>query len=446
MIFRLFVIVLIFISQPGWSVGDYYFYDHIYVPHVRSVKFHVQGLFASYPILELNSSGKLTLTFDDLEGGGKYYMYRILHCNSNWEPSELEYYEYIDGYEEEEIRDYAYSVNTLTDYTNYWLTLPNENTNWTKSGNYLLIIYEDNANQTVVITRRFMVVESRVAVIADVVRTADVSKQNTHQEIDFEVDVENLGVTNPKTEISATILQNGRWDNAIQGLPSRYERRERLIYDYQDQIIFPAGKDFRFADLRSVKYRSYNVREIQQYDNVISVLMEKQKPRVYSNFFEQEDLNGQFIIQSSDNFERGERRTYQEVEFADSTYILEIVESVSNQDQTEADYLEVTFSLEMPESHPVVYMFGAITDWQLDGQYRMEYDNRIDAYIGTFLLKQGYYDYYFVTDDGTGHADLWTIEGSWYESDNNYTILIYFRPFGGRYEQLVAAHTIEGGY
>ncbi len=154
-------------------------------------------------------------------------------------------------------------MNTLVPFTHYTLTLPNDDFDITKSGNYILVVYtRDEAHP--VLTRRFMVVDSRANVHATVTRPADVTKLNTNQEIDFEVSVQYLHVRDPKNDIYAVVLQNGRWDNAITGIRSRYERGYTLDFDYQDKITFGAGLDFRNLDIRSTTYRSRDVFEIRR--------------------------------------------------------------------------------------------------------------------------------------------------------------------------------------
>jgi len=79
------------------------FSDHIYVSFIKSVKFHHRGLVTSMPIVDLYSSGILNLSFDDLEGGSKTYNYEIIYCDRNWNPSDLNTTEYLDGFNGEDI-------------------------------------------------------------------------------------------------------------------------------------------------------------------------------------------------------------------------------------------------------------------------------------------------------------------------------------------------------
>ena len=156
--------------------------DHVYVDYIRSVKLHIPGIVVSQPIVNLGS-GSLTFSFDDMEGDIKDYVYSVVHCNADWTPSELTEMEYMDGFNEERIQYTEYSINTLTDFTHYRVSMPNEDFRFTKSGNYLLKVYDDEDKKFLVVTRRFMVVDSRFLVRAQTVPTSMVKKSRTHQEL-----------------------------------------------------------------------------------------------------------------------------------------------------------------------------------------------------------------------------------------------------------------------
>jgi hypothetical protein len=395
---------------------DIQFRDHIYLDNIYSVSFHLQGLFTSYPIFELGSPGVLEFSFDDLEGGAKYYSYTVIHCNADWQPSELEYNEYVYGYEEEEIRNYEYSINTTVNYTHYHQSIPNQDFEFLKSGNYLLVIFENEGNQRVAITRRFMVVEPMLAAIPQMVKPADVSKLKTHQEIDFNLNIQDLRVRNPREEISAFVLQNGRWDSSIGPIRSRFERGDFLTFDYQDKICFPAGKNFRNIDLRSTRFRSEHVFAIERYQDAIVAVADKETPRIYKNYLTDLDVNGGFIVKSTDD----------------------------RDSNLEGEYIQLRLTLQVNQIFGSdVYVFGAVSDWELTDRFRMQYDDRLEAYTLDVLLKQGFYDYIYVLESQDGLPDEQSLEGDWYEAHNNYTILVYYRPFGERYDRLVCAHTIE---
>ncbi len=398
-------------------------YDYVYKDNIKSVLFHIDGLFTSYPIIDLGGDSRLILSFDDLDADVKNYTYAIVHYDNNWQPSNLSEMEYIEGFSEDRIEQFQFSFKTITPYTHYRLALPNRQMNITKSGNYLLKVYEDEGEKQLVITRRFVVTEPLVRIIPQMVRPNNVSKMRTHQEIDFIVDAGQFNIRNPQQEIRAVVLQNGRWDNAITSLPPFFIRGNQLVFDYQDRIIFPGGKEFRFLDLRSLRFRNQNIAEIQQGNPFFEVTLKKDEKRAEQPFLNRRDLNGLFVIESLDQPDH----------------------SLSS------NYAQVLFTLYSPEplyDHEI-YLFGKISDWRLDDRYRMVYNNRVNGYVGKVLLKQGYYDYaYAVTLANTKNkiANLSEIEGDWQETENQYTILIYYRPFGERYDRVIGAATFTSNF
>ena len=401
---------------------DLVFEDYVYVDHIRSVKLHLAGLFLSYPIVDLNSSTPLSLRFDDLSGDVVNYTYTIIHCDADWEPSQLSEMEYLDGFAGEPIRDYRFSFKTIENFTHYFLQLPNRDMRWTKSGNYLLVVYEDEGSRRPVITRRFMVVDPVVKIAPRLVRPARVGKTDTHQEIDFTVDHEELDIRTPLTEVRAAVLQNGRWDNAILDLPPAFTRYNQLIFDHQDKVVFPAGKEFRFLDMRSFRTRTENISTIERYQDRTEIILfkDEKRARLTYNFFE--DINGKFIIENFDG----------------------------QNDDLSADYASVLFSLYSPEpfvDHDV-YIVGTLTNWTLQEAFRMLYNESVNGYVAKPLLKQGFYNYAYavVPSGGQGQSDalnLEKIEGNWHLTENEYTILIYYRPFGSRYDQLIGSRTFS---
>ncbi|HLF64309.1 MAG TPA: DUF5103 domain-containing protein [Saprospiraceae bacterium] len=427
--------------------------DKVYVDNIRTVQFHVTGLLTSYPIMQLGSEEALYLSFDDLDADSKYYRYSVIHCDRNWQPSQLDFTEYVNGFEGEEIETFDRSINTLVPFTHYSLVLPNADCEITKSGNYLLVIYiEDPASP--VITRRFMLVDSRVAIHASLQRPANVSRITTHQEIDFEVSAEYLRVLDVKNDIYAVVLQNGRWDNAIQGIRSKFERGHYLVFDYQDKIVFPAGLDFRNMDIRSTQYRSRDVFEIRRENNRIRIVAEIDEPRSTKRYLSDLDINGSFVIRSSEDRKYGSVKESQEHSKLYDNANLNLSQKEIDElkastiiDITEydllSDYVDVLFTLKTDAPYDSdVFLLGAFTDWKLDEKFRMTYKREYGAYFADIPMKQGFYDYIYVLANSDGTPDETTIEGHWYEASNDYTILIYHTPFGARYDQLVGAVTM----
>ncbi len=405
-------------AQLGYELTN-----NVYQEHIKSVRFHVNGLLLSYPIVDLNSNVQLALSFDDLDAGNKNYFYTVIHCDADWTPSQLADMEYLDGFTEERIEDFQFSFKTIQPYTHYELRIPNNSIRWTKSGNYVLVVYEDNGGIIPILSRRFLVVDKQVKILPRVSRANKVDQLRTHQEIDFNVQIEQFRMRNPRQEIRATVLQNGRWDNAITNIEPLFIRGDVLSFDYQGEITFPAGREFRFLDIRSLRFRPENVSEIVEYKEGFEVILFKDRPRGSETYLEFKDLNGQFIIENRDQNGDG---------------------------NLTADYADVLFSLYAPEPwfDDNVYLVGWFSDWKQRDAFRMIYNQRVNAYVTKVRLKQGFYDYAFArvnVDSKEDPPPLRTdqTEGNWHETENDYLVLIYYRPFGGRYDQLIGAQTIN---
>ncbi|MBX2929096.1 MAG: DUF5103 domain-containing protein [Saprospiraceae bacterium] len=394
-------------------------YDWVYKNNIRSVLFHVNSLMLTQPIIDLGSSAPLELTFDDIEGGVKNYTYTVVHCNADWTPSTLAEMEYIDGFIEDRINDWRFGAKSLVPYTRYQVFLPHNDMRITKSGNYLLKVYEDERRKTLAITRRFMVVEPIVRITPRFVNPAGVGKIRTHQEIDFIVDHERIELRSPQQEIHAVVLQNGRWDNAVTAIAPMFVRRDQLVYDFQDKIVFPGGKEFRFADLRSLRSRAPGIFSIEQVGDAYEIVMERDAKRFTTPYVFYEDINGAFILETRDQ-----------------------------RNPLSAEYVNVLFTLNSSEPYfdHELYLIGRFSDWQPKEEFRMVYNNAINAYVGKVMLKQGYYNYAYALVPIAGKdktPDFSEVDGDWYETENEYTILIYYHPLGERYDRLIGVHTFN---
>jgi len=389
--------------------------NRILDPNIASVKLSLNGSTLSLPFLQVNApSGALVLEFDHLGDETQEYQYSFLHCDSNWQPSDLQDNEYINGYTDDRIQDFYSSFNTRASYTHYIVRLPNANMRWTKSGNYLLRVFLED-DKTQILERRFCVVEPSWRVDAEFVRPAQVGKQETHHEIDFKINYKDSRVNNPATEVKSVILQNGRWDNAIGPLPPFVARNNELVYDYQDKIVFPAGREFRYFDISTFNNLSDRVRSILVNKNdEYELTLETDRSRATSAVAYRSDLNGQFSIENQN----------------------------PNQSLLQADYGWVLFSIlqNAPLENEDIYLFGEFTDWQLKPAFKMTYNEEAHAYWGEAFLKQGFYNYmYQVVNKATSVPDGEGLEGNDYQASNQYSVLVYFRLYGTRYDRLMAA-------
>lgn len=410
---------------------------------IHTVQLSLLGSQLSLPVVDLKAGkGALRLQFDHMGDEFMDYKYTLVHCNSDWQPSDLNYSEYVDGFTDDRITSISNSFNTNSIYTHYTLSLPNNNIKWTKSGNYLLKVY-DYYKDELVLVRRFVVVERLWGIEASFVRTAISDKKDTWHEIDFTIHLQGMRITLPQKEVKALVLQNGRWDNAIGPLPPYLNLIDKLSYDYHDKIVFPAGKEFRFFDMRTFQVRGEGVKIITEKPDYYEVTLKTDDSRFEHQINYRIDANGRFIIQNLDkNLDRNSSFNLQAIELGDLLTLSAAQDSLNR----ECDYASVLFSIRqnLPIEDADVYVFGELTDWQLKPEFKMEYSSEAQMYYCSAFLKQGYYNYeYVVLDHRTGQVDIDGLEGNWYETGNNYTILTYFRPFGERYDRLLGTATLE---
>lgn len=391
--------------------GELIYEDHVYKAGIRTVRLHPPEDELAMPIIKLNSSERLMLSFDDLFADYMNMSYTVIHCNADWTPSNLLKQQYISNFQEGYITTYDYSLNALIPYTNYRLAIPNGDMRILKSGNYLLKIYVAGDESDLVLTRRFMVYEERVTIGGTVKRPTRVEYINERQEVDFIISHTNYNIQNPFTDLKVYLMQNQRWDNTIGDLKPQFLQNEQLIYQYDKENTFHGGSEFRFFDLKNLQSLTQNVSRIER-DSVYTAYLKKDAPRDISRYTVNFDINGQYVVRRLD----------------------------ATNSQTSADYTYVDFLLDYPA--PIkssdVYVFGALSDWKLLPEFKLKYDYTRNAYRTKVLLKQGYYNYmYAVLSTDPPQADVTEVEGSHWETENDYQILVYNREVGDRYDRLI---------
>jgi len=398
--------------------------DWIYRDNIKTVKLHKAGLEMSEPIIALRGHDQLLLSFDDLDADAKDYLYTVIYCNADWTRSELSSYDFIDGFEDQPIQDYEYAYNTIQPYTHYRLTFPHGDFSLTKAGNYLLLVYLEDQEQPV-ISRRFMVIKKSVSISININRPNRLEYRNTHQEIDFKINYEGLDITNPFEEIKVVLMQNNRWDKAIFGLIPIFMRDQELIYDYNEQNVLTAGKEFRGFDFQSIRYLGQRVESINATATRTDVHLFKDAIRSYMKYIYYKDLNGKYVI----NVHEGNKR------------------------HIEADYAYVHFNLVSRTQFTggKLYVIGAFCDWNLRPSNRMNFNAAIGGYEATIYLKQGFYNYEYVfvkgsngySENGQQTPDETLIEGNYFETENEYTILVYHHRIGLEYDELIGVKSLN---
>ena len=392
-----------------------------YRDNIQTVLLYKAGFELTPPIIQLNSAERLLLAFDDMDADHKDYKYTIQQCDAFWNPSELQQMEYLDGFFEDYIDDYKVSYNTTTRYMNYVLVFPTDDLKIRKSGNYIIKVFLGNPDdENVVLTRRFIVYEPMVDVMVNVNKAMDLNNRYTHQQVDIRINSMNYTITDSYKDLHVAILQNGRWDNAILNAQPRMITGNLYDYSMQPALAFPAGNEFRYLDMKTLKYNTDRMKMIAYDYDGYHVYIMTDVSRANGNYKSDEDINGRRLIS---------------VNQARDPY-------------TEADYAWVHFLL--PVASPLtdggLYVAGSFADWQYRPENKMTYNYDLHAYEAKIFLKQGYYNYaYAFLPNRSKAGDLTYMEGSYWETKNEYAVLVYHRRVGDLYDRVIGAGFATSG-
>ena len=397
-----FVFLFLGIFQFGFSQTD-----GVDANHIKTIILKPTAVNSYAPIVRLGE--KLLLSFDDLNADEYTYSYKIEHCDIDWKKSDLSQSEFIDGFAEDRIRDYENSFNTLQPYTNYRLTIPNETTKLKISGNYLIAVL--NEEDEIVFKRRFVVYEPKVTVGVAVFKSRDISFFNTKQSVEFSIITPNMVFNNPSEEIIPVILQNNNWQNAIIGLKPQFFRGDQLLYKYNKETSFWAGNEFLYFDSKSIRNTSLNIANVELGENLYNTYLFTDQERRNQPYTLYPDVNGNYVIRTLSG----------------------------KNNNTDADYSWVYFSLKCSKNleGKEVHVNGNFNNWQLNNDNKLKYNETLGLYETKLLLKQGFYNYQYVTKKIDGTINNHDIDGSFYQTENDYTILVYYKKFGSRFTKVI---------
>lgn len=397
-------------SQDYVELRESTLLDKVYSETIRTVVLRPVRNPLELPIIKLNSIDRLMLEFDDLGPEFTNFQYTLLHCTHDWKPSAIFKQEYLEGLQEHFISEHEFSMNTWVPYTHYRLTIPNNNIRLTKSGNYVLLVYQNDNPNDLILTRRFMVYEEIVNVAGNVIRAVQLEEMNTHQQLNFTISHPGYEIPDPFVDLHVNVMQNGRWDNALLDIKPKFLRNGQLDYNFEGENSFPGGNEFRNFDTKQLTELTMNIRKTR-LEEIWNVFLVPEIPRNAQRYSFWQDANGRFVVRRLN----------------------------SARPQSEADYAWVDFFLTTDEYlGKEVYVFGQLSDWQVKKDFKLTYDANVRSYRGQILLKQGYFDYQYVLYDPISRqVDESAIEGSFWETSNEYSIFVYHRELGIRYDRLV---------
>lgn len=378
-------------------------------PYIKTIQFKGDNTaFGQLPIVNLGAA--LTVSFDDIYGDEADYYYKITHHNADWTLSNLAQAEYMKGMDNVRIVDYENSVATLQLYTHYTLRIPNNNTQaLTKSGNYMLSIYDENDD--IVFSRKFMIYTTQVGIGIEIKRSRDLNYIDKKQVVRFFIDSGETPLINPKNTVKTVLFQNNDLKNKITGLTPQFTLGNRLEYRYDKQASFWAGNEFFSFENRDIRNATNAVRRVavkDLYHNYLFI----DPARRYQEYSYNPDINGRFTITA--------------------------LEGV--QPAIENDYAWIHFTLDairLPQGQEA-HVYGNFNNFELSEQTRLKWNIKTQKYELPLLLKQGYYDYkYIVTDQKKQPLPNNEIDGDFWQTENDYHILVYYRAPGGRYDELI---------
>lgn len=424
---KLLLLIFVFCSIVSFSQednGDYYkesrirYSDYIYKDSIKTVQIYRDGWELSYPAINLNANEQLILSFDEIGNETKDYYYKLIHCTYDWKPSNLMQMEYIEGVTENQITDYKYSFNTVVDYTHYQVNFPTSDMRITKSGNYIILVYEDGDAENIVLTKRFIVYEPVTSISARVERSSDLNLIKSHQEVNFVVNTDGIELNDAYTEIKPVIVQNGFWNTSVSNFQPNMVKDKEIVYNFNQDCIFPGVSEFRHFDAKDLKYKNQQVREIIFESPFYHFKLYNDEERRFKIYNYDEDINGKYLVKAN----------------------------YRTNSNTEGDYVHAYFTLpfDAPIADGNLYVFGKLTNGQFTKENRMIYNYKLKAYQLRLMLKQGYYNYeYVLLKDGENKADATYVEGSHYETENDYLILIYYHAFTSDFDRLVGYSVVN---
>ena len=402
--------------------------------HARTFNEYVRTLRVERRVLVLQDGvvdgsdpdNTLHVSFDEMSHDVRFYSYTVQMLNggmgANSSPNAgILSSEYLQGFTTQDITDYEHSMNTAREYTHYWFEFPNPEMVITKSGSYRITVYEDGNPDNKVAEIDFCVADPMVQLDAKVRNNTDIELSGRFQQLDIDINTTALDLRDPR-EVRLVVTQNNRLDNSVELTQPTFVDPKRLRYINNKSLIFEGGNEYHHFDAFSTYYAGTGIDRIlyESGDYHALLFADELTTGTYLQAF---DSNGRFVV----NAER------------------------TSDDDTEAEYMWVHWILpvEKPWFDGALYVGGDIFCNELNLRNRMQYDADAKCYWLTSLVKQGGYDYqyWFVPKKQSSIVNQKTttqrVDGSFWQTENEYTVYVFWRPFGARYEQLVGVKTVR---
>ncbi len=395
--------------------ADWDYTTAVYDDYIRSVLLYQGEDQLAPPYIPLEGL-QLTCRFDDLNGGFNDYNYAIVHCDYHWTPSDMEDYEYVQGFNDNSITEMDESFNRKQMYTHYTFSFPNDMMRITRSGNYLLKVYPDGQEDNPIFTHRFVVYENLIGYNVNVKPSTIVSERRYKQEVDFELEQISYPIYDAYADLDVVILQNDRWDNAIFDLKPVFMKGTTFVYDFDEENNFNGLNEFRWFDSKSIRFTALGTDSIRMVNNQWHLYLHPSARRTYEVYRTDIDINGKRLLKN-DDFDPF----------------------------LESEYMFVHFYLPYEFRYPAssIYIYGALTNWNYQDRAKMDWNPDKKRYEGQLYLKQGYYNYmYSVVSPENPDGDLTAIEGNNQATENTYSIFTYYNDPQG-YSRVIGLYVTD---
>lgn len=391
---------------------------------IKTVLVHPVNDWKAAPVINLMGEDKLLVSFDELSHDYKRYAYRIIHCDRDWKRSNLNQLEFMEGFPENDIEAYGSSANTLTNYTHYSLIIPNEDVTIKLSGNYVIEVVDRDVSKKVILTACFSVLDSKTTIKGLITANTDIDTEKYHQQVQFQVYPQGWSIQQPESEIGVLVRKNREIIGEAKQIYPDQINPDKLVYEHLQDLVFEGGNEFRRFEITTFKHAGIGVNRIEFFAPYYNAELMESRARNKGYVYDQ-DQNGRFLVHTTDY----------------------------SSDETNSDYFLVHFSypLDATLSNGTMYLNGDLVENKLDENSRMLYNKDRKAYEKTLFLKQGSYNYNYVVVTSTesqrlGRFTSRQTEGSYWQTENEYQIYVYYKPMGSKYDQLIGFTTLHTSF
>jgi hypothetical protein len=379
--------------------------------NIKTVSF-VQSNENVVPIFKLGDG--FQFQFDDLFGNEANYYFEIVHCDYDWNPTDIPKTDYMKGFDGQRIQEYENSINTLQIYSHYKLPIPNQYMQLRISGNYILKILDES--REVILSRKFILYEDLVTVPLQIKRARTPNYLDYKHNLEFSVKSQAINFQNPLKNVKVTLFQNGQLNTPIKNIVPQYTIGNDLIYKYDTETQFWAGNEFLYFDNSDIRSAGNNISRIDSSNGIYNTNLYTHNARANYPYSVTPDVNGKFVVRN--------------------------ISATKN--EIEADYAWVYFSLSAPAftKNKDIFITGMFNNYSLSPEYKMDFNAAKNIYEKAILIKQGFTNFQYQIADDKGNIDGENaIDGNFWQTENEYTILVYYRENNDRYQKVIGKAT-----